>query len=819
MRFTDQLPLAPDITAHDPGTEHTVAAFDTPAERTVRYCYLWNSFYNSCQSYKNRYYVAHSRAGTDWTATHHAGRVSLAAVRDGDPDGDTARVEIINSNNPHLAGRSGIIGDAGAYSHWATDATEEWVYTAFSISGGRPVNTADGTRSARTPSGCVRTDTSSITTDITVYGYGSAWNTKRFYANEFSRWSAPTDTDPGCVPLIPDECDTAAMLADWSMCYALWPNTTSPAPLVVDYRACDARQEAAGSDGTAFAAYLMPLIASSLPSLTESQVAYLIRRRVAGNSTRPVWPYTYTQADWDAAVAAIDPQLHSRYCSDGTVTVLLGDSSTVSIQPAATATEGTPLGFTVTLDSPAAIDVTVTFSTEADVGGAHPAASSDYLSRTDAQVTIHAGQTQATARVFTVQDSIHEHDETLKVVIAGATGARLGANLEAVGTIANDDSPPVAGFDGDVTADEDTSILLNPPVDIDSDGIPDTEHVYGESMRFTVTLAGESDRPVTVGYDTETTPGTATSVASCQQHPGNSAEDYRHRSGTLTFMPGDTSKTITVRLCPDDQSESDETLTVTLSLPSGASLDPAGAAATGTIRDNDTPVPLPFYAPPPTAPECPTLWHEHGFDCRPDHTVPIVCGTSAHAYQLHDITDPSGHQALTHPACASAPDVCSTGFHDHAGGCVRIHEDPPLPCVANRRLVWQNTIHGTSVLLACPNPDVDAELLVNTAGRSITLSFSVDVTSGHVEPTRTFKITAVDGTAVNGTHYTMTAPVTATFDAATHTYTMLIPTIARHDHGADPRRFTVTIIDTHPLRGHMSVTVTSAINPPAIERQ
>ena len=110
-----------------------------------------------------------------------------------------------------------------------------------------------------------------------------------------------------------------------------------------------------------------------------------------------------------------------------------------------------------------------------------------------------------------------------------------GRLVGGVGTIANDDSPPVAGFDGDVTADEDTSIPLNPPVDIDRDGIPDTEHVYGESMRFTVTLAGESDRPVTVGYDTETTPGTATSVASCQQHPGNAAEDYRHRSGTLTF--------------------------------------------------------------------------------------------------------------------------------------------------------------------------------------------------------------------------------------------------------------------------------------------
>ena len=162
--------------------------------------------------------------------------------------------------------------------------------------------------------------------------------------------------------------------------------------------------------------------------------------------------------------------------------------------------------------------------------------------------------------------------------------------------------------------------------------------------------------------------------------------------------------------------------------------------------------------------------------------------------------------------------MCSTGFHDHAGRCVRTHEDPPLPCVTNRRMVWQNTIHSISEVLACPDPTVDAALLVNTAGNSITLSFSVDVISGHVEPTRTFTITAVDGTAVNGTHYNMTSPLTATFDSVTQTYTVSIPTIARQDHGADPRRFTVTIVDAHPLRGHVTITMTAAINPPAIER-
>ena len=45
--------------------------------------------------------------------------------------------------------------------------------------------------------------------------------------------------------------------------------------------------------------------------------------------------------------------------------------------------------------------------------------------------------------------------------------------------------------------------------------------------------------------------------------------------------------------------------------------------------------------------------------------------------------------------------------------------------------------------LACPNPVVDSSLLVNTAGKDLILRLSVDVTSGHVEPSRTFTITAV----------------------------------------------------------------------------
>ena len=469
------------------------------------------------------------------------------------------------------------------------------------------------------------------------------------YPSAWVRWSAPTDTDPACVPSIPDECGDSARLADWSMCYALWPNTTSPAPLVVDYLACDARQEAAGSDSAAFAAYLTPLIASSLPSLTKSQVAHLTRHRAAGNSTRPAWPYnTYTQADWDAAVAVIDPQLHSRYCAEGTITVLLGDSSTVSLQPSASsATEGARLQFEVVLDSPAAVDVAVSLSVLPDTAGADPAEPSDYDLSSDPRcravllpVTIPAGQDRTTVQVCTVQDSIHENDETLLLEITSATGARLGTVIQAVGTIVNDDPLPQVTV-ADVSVGEDISIPLNPPFDINGDGIPDTEYIYGASLLFTVTLVGESDRPITVSYDTETTPGTATSVTYCQSYPGSADEDYRPESGTLSFTPGDMSETVTVTLCPDDRPEPSETVTVTLSGVSGASLPPA--AGVGTIVDNDAGPPEVSLAGPVSTPEGSALLFEVQLQEAATADVTVTVSDKADPAATHP-ADPTGTQ-------------------------------------------------------------------------------------------------------------------------------------------------------------------------------
>ncbi|GET35337.1 protein with type I secretion target domain and SCP-like extracellular domain [Microseira wollei NIES-4236] len=63
-------------------------------------------------------------------------------------------------------------------------------------------------------------------------------------------------------------------------------------------------------------------------------------------------------------------------------------------------------------------------------------------------------------------------------------------------------------------------------------------------------------------------------------------EDYIAASGTLTFNPGDTTKTLSVSVIGDTISEPDEIFFVNLSNPSFAII--ADAKATGTIRNNDT---------------------------------------------------------------------------------------------------------------------------------------------------------------------------------------------------------------------------------------
>ena len=161
------------------------------------------------------------------------------------------------------------------------------------------------------------------------------------------------------------------------------------------------------------------------------------------------------------------------------------------------------------------------------------------------------GQVSTTVDVLVRGDTVHELDETYAADLSNPTGAAL-ADAHGVGTIVDDDAAPVLDV-GDVTV---------------------TEGDAGDvTASFPVTLTGATQVPVTV--DVATADGTATA-------PG----DYASLTTSLTFSPGQTAKTVDVTVHGDTTFELDETFSLHLSNPAGATIgiDPG----LGTIVNDDS---------------------------------------------------------------------------------------------------------------------------------------------------------------------------------------------------------------------------------------
>ena len=198
--------------------------------------------------------------------------------------------------------------------------------------------------------------------------------------------------------------------------------------------------------------------------------------------------------------------------------------------------------FSVNLNAPGALPVTVNYATSDGTA----TAGEDYTAA-DGSLTFMPGETERTISVLVQEDTIYEGDETFVLTLSNPENADL-ANAAATGTIADNDAMPELTV-ADARASEDAGVMV-----------------------FSVKLNAPSALPVTVNY--ATSDGTATA-----------GEDYTAADGSLTFMPGETERTISVLLQEDTIYEGDETFVLTLSNPENADL--ANAAATGTIADND----------------------------------------------------------------------------------------------------------------------------------------------------------------------------------------------------------------------------------------
>ncbi len=205
------------------------------------------------------------------------------------------------------------------------------------------------------------------------------------------------------------------------------------------------------------------------------------------------------------------------------------------------------LTFHVTLSHASSDTVSVDYATN---GGTATAADGDYVAATGT-VTFNPGQTAQTVDVTVNGDLTHESDETFTVDLSNETNAGV-AEGSGTGTITNDDQVP----------------------DISTDDQSITEGDTGTStLTFNVTLSNPSDQTVTVDYTTNG--GTATTADG----------DYVAATGTVSFDPGQTAKTVDVTVNGDLTHESDESFTVDLSNPSNGNV--LAGSGTGTILDDD----------------------------------------------------------------------------------------------------------------------------------------------------------------------------------------------------------------------------------------
>ena len=225
--------------------------------------------------------------------------------------------------------------------------------------------------------------------------------------------------------------------------------------------------------------------------------------------------------------------------SIGDVTVTEGNSGTVNAN------------FSVSLSAASGQTVSVGYATADGTANA----GSDYVAA-GGNLVFTPGQLTKTVTIQVTGDTLDEIDEAFTVNLSDAVHAVI-ADETGVGTILDDDPFPTVSVNNATVTEGDAGTV---------------------DAAFTVSLNTASSRTITVDYSTAD--GSATSPA-----------DYAAAAGTLTFSPGQTTKTVTVHVNGDVLDEVNETYFVNLSSPSNATI--GDGEGLGTITDND---PLPAVA-------------------------------------------------------------------------------------------------------------------------------------------------------------------------------------------------------------------------------
>ncbi len=187
--------------------------------------------------------------------------------------------------------------------------------------------------------------------------------------------------------------------------------------------------------------------------------------------------------------------------------------------------ENTSATITIIRIAGSAGTATVNFSTSNGT-----ASSSDYTP-VNTTVSFLEGETSKTVNVPITDDVLDEQNETVNLTLSNAGGTgQVGSPATAVLTINDNDPPPTLAINDVALTEGDSG---------------------AKAMNFTVILTGATALTVSTGFATSN--GTASNPS-----------DYLTSSGTVTFNPGETTKTISVTINGDVTFENNETFSVNL---------------------------------------------------------------------------------------------------------------------------------------------------------------------------------------------------------------------------------------------------------------
>ena len=404
------------------------------------------------------------------------------------------------------------------------------------------------------------------------------------------------------------------------------------------------------------------------------------------------------------------------------------------------AAESENLTFTVTLSAASGRRVTVNYALATDAGTA--TSGTDYAALpAPGTLTFTAGQTTKAITVTVTDDALDEADETVRVTLSNAGNASIGT-ATGVGTITDDDAAP--------------SLSINSPSRAES-----------ANLEFTVTLSAASGQQVTVDYALATDAGTAISGTDYTALPA---------SPTLTFAVGQTTKTITVTVTDDALDEADETVRVTLSNASNATLDATKTTGVGTITDNDDPPALSIDSP--SAAESENLT----FTVR----LSAASGRQVTVGYAVDATDPGTAASGTDYTAPAAGTLTFNAGTMSQMITVTVTDDALDEANETVRMTLSNAGNagiGTATGVGTiTDNDGQPSLAINSPNAaegdsgSASLTFTVTLmpASGQTVTVGYAVVSTDAGTATAGTDYAALAPGTLTFNAGTTSQTIAV---------------------------------------------